>query len=279
MDELSYTILPVDMEDREDLYLDVEPWCVQRDKYEWILRFRMGERVLCYTGRWEAATVVQLWPDPRKGCYLCRETTVSGIGADHLVPEDTDKYIIKLPLKFRFSKGDQVIFSSGKAVGIKNTSLEPWIRGKITRVDIVGLRDHYAVYECSFMDRNKTKKCFILKDNDEHVASSNASPRQRLLEAIEQDCAYQHIDFLVKSFLTWMSMLFGIYSWPRRLRVVAIPRYCGYKRIQRWICKESAIHKVMASFIRLPSLPMPNASFIGQPRKRFPWAMGHASLS
>jgi hypothetical protein len=64
-------------------------------------------------------------------------------------PEDNDYCVMKRPTVFRFSKGDVVIFASNEAAGLAHKTWEPWIRGKITRVDIVGLRDYYAVYECN----------------------------------------------------------------------------------------------------------------------------------
>jgi hypothetical protein len=44
------------------------------------------------------------------------------------------------------------------------------------------------------------KRCHILKDTDEHVASPTSSPRERLLESIEQNCSYDHLDYLIKCF-------------------------------------------------------------------------------
>jgi hypothetical protein len=197
MDDLLCTISRVDVEDRADLYIHVPKWCVKNDPFEWTLRFRLGDQVVCRTGGiWKAAIVEVLWPNTL-ACYRCRETISSGY-ADILT--DSDTYIMKHPMSFRFSRGDEVIFSSTEATGLTNTNLEPWIRGTITRVDIVGLKDNYAVYECTFMDRHQTKKCLILEDDDSHVARLGVSPRQRLLDAIEQHCAGVHITYLVTTF-------------------------------------------------------------------------------
>jgi hypothetical protein len=46
------------------------------------------------------------------------------------------------------------------------------------------------------MENDKRRTCYIVKDDDQHVASITASRRERLMEAIEQDCHCEHIDYL-----------------------------------------------------------------------------------
>jgi hypothetical protein len=204
--DTGYTILPLKAEDRKKLYLKVSSDWVERDPFPWTLRFQVGDKVICYgNGRWVPATVSKLFPygdysDCYTHCYKCDLDIPEGIHRYITAPRDDDSYIMKRPTTFRFSKGDEVIFATKEAAGLANKIWEPWIRGKITRVNIDRLRDYYAVYECSYKDRNKHRKCYILKDDDQHVASPDARPRLRLLEAIEQDCDYEHIDYLVTSF-------------------------------------------------------------------------------
>ena len=46
----------------------------------------------------------------------------------------------------------------------------------------------------------RKRPAHILEDTDEYVASVKSSPRERLMDAIEQDCSYEHINHLVKTF-------------------------------------------------------------------------------
>ena len=88
-----------------------------------------------------------------------------------------------------------MVFSSAQAGGLTNRRRDPWIRGKISNVNVLG-EAYYAVYKCTFMENDKRRTCYIVKDDDQHVASITASRRERLMEAIEQDCHYEHIDYL-----------------------------------------------------------------------------------
>jgi hypothetical protein len=68
-----------------------------------------------------------------------------------------------------------------------------WKEGKVVKVDYFGM-----AYECSFLGpRNRLTTCFLIGDDDEHVCKVDASPRERLLDAIDQCCNYYHIDYLV----------------------------------------------------------------------------------
>lgn len=40
----------------------------------------------------------------------------------------------------------------------------------------------------------------VLFETDEFIASATATPHQRLIAAIQQNCSYQHLEFLVKTF-------------------------------------------------------------------------------
>jgi len=198
--------LPVHKEDREDMYESAPLSAVEKDVYEWTLRFKVGDRVVVSAaGRWLLATVLKLWPSNGTGgphsCYECHaDETMSALNNHVYVQSDTDDCIIAHPQSFRFSVGDEVIFASEEAAGLPSRKREErWIRGKITGVDITSRSDFYAVYECSYKDRNRVRACYILKDDDQHVASITASPRERLLEAITQNCSYTHLDYLVES--------------------------------------------------------------------------------
>jgi hypothetical protein len=56
------------------------------------------------------------------------------------------------------------------------------------------LNNHdYAYYEVNVEGGGKG---YTTKDTDENMASLKNSPRERLFDAIEQDCSYEHIDYL-----------------------------------------------------------------------------------
>jgi hypothetical protein len=56
-------------------------------------------------------------------------------------------------------------------------------------------KDGYRIYRCSSGSEERYT-CRILKDDDEHIAKSSADPRERLFEAIEQDCSRKHLSYL-----------------------------------------------------------------------------------
>jgi hypothetical protein len=46
------------------------------------------------------------------------------------------------------------------------------------------------------MENDKRRTCYIVKDDDQQVASITMSHREQLMEGIEQDWHYKHIDYL-----------------------------------------------------------------------------------
>jgi hypothetical protein len=75
-----------------------------------------------------------------------------------------------------------------------------WKEGRIVRVDVIGPNGPYAVYEVSFMGPRKRRTiCGITVDDYEHVCRVDATPRERLMGAIDQRCSYAHIDYLVST--------------------------------------------------------------------------------
>jgi hypothetical protein len=96
----------------------------------------------------------------------------------------------KYPVTFRFSVGDKVLFSTGNAF-VDGT----WEEGKVVQVDVFGM-----TYKCSFLGlRNRLTTCFLIGDDDEHICRLDATPRERLMDAIDQRCSYAHIDYLVST--------------------------------------------------------------------------------
>jgi len=190
------------------------------------LRFDVGDRVLCGTPNrgWVAREVRYLWPiaetfhnyptSPQKpddivDRYKCGE--YGAVADDNnqplfcSAPNDEDYCIMKHPSSFRFGVGDNVIFYAYAARGIgrsvsqlkKITDNYPWtwVEGRVKSVDIIGM-EKYAAYTCLFEAEGTTYSCFIREDNDELIAKENANARDRLFDAIEQDCSRDHIMYL-----------------------------------------------------------------------------------
>ena len=139
-------------------------------------------------------------------------------------PYEDERAIRKHPSVFRFSIGDSVVFDSSEAhcLSKKNTNHNGhigWIIGRISAVDIF-MQHKYGVYECTVeekevvvakggRDRGRSKGKFkgnlistylIWKDEDQYIALANNNPRDRLFDAISQDCSYEHIDYLINGF-------------------------------------------------------------------------------
>ena len=179
------------------------------------LRFNVGERVLCKCDvGWLPMNVAYLWPIgevnvppqtandvvPR---YKCNDPTSRHQPV--AVPEDNDRCIMKHPTIYTCELDDRVIFNARLAkattkVAIQYLNKSSWIEGTVTARDITGLESYYISYECSFDIAGKQYLCHITKDDDEHIANINASPRKRLFDAIEQDCSRTHLIYLTTTY-------------------------------------------------------------------------------
>jgi len=175
------------------------------DKLPWTLRFDVGDRVLVNWRKWRPATVVEVFPIAAKTengkfvpCYHCEIEGGQFDEKDIFVKEDVT--IVKRPDSFRFSLGDTVVFATSLFLGVNNNQLSsPWLEARIIGVDVVHV-DGYGVYEINFHGRGRIQRCFIWKDTDEYVASVTRTPRERFLDSIEQDCDYEHFQYLVTAF-------------------------------------------------------------------------------
>ena len=119
-------------------------------------------------------------------------------------PSDSDDHLIKHPTTFRFSAGQSVVFNPSLAIGLgmsenELNNLDGWVQGSVLRSDVSGRKDCYCVYECSFGSKGKSK-CFITQDSDEYIATVNFDPRDRLLDAISQDCTPHHLSYLAETY-------------------------------------------------------------------------------
>lgn len=188
---------------------------VIKDVLEWSTRFRTGDHVKILWGDedgysyWLPALVAEVWYFDTSVTdtllpYRCRVTDEAAHIHDALdvsVPKDSDDVIQSIPTTFRFSEGDEVIFNSEHMMcaTARRKPKENWVKGIIKEVAVLDANKDYAVYTCSYWD-SRRETCSIVRDDDEHIAAVNATPRERLFNAIEYDCSYDHLDYLIRNF-------------------------------------------------------------------------------
>lgn len=178
---------------------------VIRDTQPWQLCCREGEEVVfCLNGSWVSGVVDECWLSgpPERGLaplYQCSADTegANTRGDTGLIYHNTDQFIQKR-LELCFGIGQDVLFSSKRAVGLTNRRRDPWLRGKVSLVDVVK-EEFYAAYQVTFMENNKKRICYILKDDDEHITSIDSAIRERLMDAIDDGCSYEHFRYLIES--------------------------------------------------------------------------------
>lgn len=131
---------------------------------------------------------------------------IVGPGLQVAAPDDNDYCVLKQPVEVRFKVGDNVILNADKVFLIPSAQTRKsgpsnpvgWHPGIVEKVDLVGMHtDTYAVYQCS---TQFSQDLCVIKDDDEHICAADAKARDRLLEAIDQDCSYHHIGFLVETY-------------------------------------------------------------------------------
>jgi len=154
---------------------------------------------------WVKGVVPSVYPE-RFTPYYCTQGRFSKGGSRPFFSfrVDTDQAIKHHPSSFRFSRGASVRFSTSKAKGLSDIgsslSRESWLVGVVVAVDVEGMSDFYAAYKVRFFQNGSPQTCYILEDDDAHIADPTATPRQRLLDAIEQDLRPEHLDYIVESF-------------------------------------------------------------------------------
>ena len=192
------------------------------DFQDFTLRFDVGERIVfrLISGShdlWCTGNVMELWPIryfcssreyPCDASYdrqvprYCLKVDFhhSGMGGQWFMTSIDDDTALKLrPSSFRFKVGDEVDINPKKAYARTNKAeaalaqSATTLKGKITAVDVSKVDVDYAVYECSF---GEGLSCRILDDTDDHVSKVGANPRERLFDAIEQNCSSDHLQFL-----------------------------------------------------------------------------------
>ena len=200
------------------------------DFRDFTLRFELGERVLCGSGTWQPSEIYFLWPvmeifneglpvpqgpgdvvptykcirdgDPGPRPPPAAERRPRDGSTFIWAPDDTDSYVRRRPCHpFRLEVGDPVVFdarwarSGPEAPRAQRSADDPWLEGTIVLVDVPG-GEGYAAYECSV----GKLLYYVFVDDDERIARSNANPRERLFEAIEQHCSRWHLKYLTQTF-------------------------------------------------------------------------------
>mmetsp|Transcript_14447 Transcript_14447/g.40206 ORF Transcript_14447/g.40206 Transcript_14447/m.40206 type:complete len:2450 (-) Transcript_14447:2893-10242(-) len=221
-----------------------------RDFGNLTLRFQVGDQVICFSSNGALPGVVTyLWPvwEHKKHGELiyvpCYEVMIHPSKAGQIVREpfaaasfsENEDTIMKRPEVFRFSRGNQVLidwekarFPSVNAAFCKNRFAGVgWIRATISEVDALG-EFGYAAYECIIDEGTKARKitCYVLKDQNEFIVSVSDGPRERLFTAIEKDCSFEHINYLIDKYSIDVSLIlelvtskvieygnFGMFRW------------------------------------------------------------------
>ena len=186
------------------------------------LRFNLGDQVLCNVGSWVPKVVAHHWPiyeieesmggsfsnvrGPRDIVPHYKCGPVAQKGGYVAAPSDDDDNIRVHPTTFRFSVGENVTlnlelaFVPGRASNNKRNVPVTIFEGTVTQVDITAKFNDYFVYECECSLDRERFKCYIPQDDDQHIAKMGADPRERLFEAISQDCFSDHLAYLVSTY-------------------------------------------------------------------------------
>eukprot|EP00934_Nitzschia_sp_Nitz4_P003879 Nitzschia sp. Nitz4//scaffold167_size49223//10984//18384//NITZ4_007032-RA/size49223-processed-gene-0.31-mRNA-1//-1//CDS//3329538266//3869//frame0 len=208
----------------------IEVDSIHRDVYNWTTRFDVGQKIVCNTSDgWLPGVVTHLFPvwEMERGTHcvpIYKMTTYPSLAGLHgahdevASPEDNDHYVRMYPTGFRYAVGDKVLVNSqyiypcpsnsSSAMKQYYATTELWLPATVSNVDIIGLSDLYAVYECEMRWKGGKKLVFYVEfDTDEHICSESSSPRDRLLDAIKQDCCFEHINGLVDEFNIDVSLI------------------------------------------------------------------------
>jgi hypothetical protein len=186
----------------------VFPMIEKRSGGLWTLRFSIGDQVFCQSPStlkdqtqdpWRIATVDILWPrwyDEARfdraaiECYRCKD---NNSGEFIFVRKDTDYCIVDMVhINTRFTKGNRVVFK---------TRMERWVEGTV--VNAISCQDEESCVGYSIrLDEggiNSRALRYVWNDMDEWIAGTDAGPRQRLFDAIDQNCNFAHLNHLVST--------------------------------------------------------------------------------
>jgi hypothetical protein len=109
------------------------------------------------------------------------------------VSSDEEQDIVAVKdVQLRFSKGESVVMK---------TKTERWVKGKIVGTVTGGEEDSFAGHSVRLDGGGSSRAAlrFVWIDTDEWIAKADAGPRQGLFDAIDQNCSYEHLKYLVTS--------------------------------------------------------------------------------
>ena len=197
------------------------------------LRFNIGDHVLCRCGPWLPKVVAYHWPiyeieesmggsfsnvrGPRDIVPHYKCGPVAQKGGYVAAPSDDDSNIREHPTAFRFSVGESVTLNLELAYVPRSASNNKRnvpltiCEGTVTQIDITEKFNDYFAYECQCsLGAQEQFKCYIPHDDDQHIARKGADPRERLFEAISQDCYFSHLSYLVSTYAIDVSMFLDL---------------------------------------------------------------------
>ncbi len=202
-DDTVYVYVPINRKDEAENRIMLSRRDLIKDTYPLCPRFNTGDPVVVSKrDGWEPAIVKHVYPPDlylkSEGMFPYRVRMVYDLELANddsefsSVPMDTDDFICERMDKFRFKVGDEALISTENG----------WVRGHIIDIDKMD-----GCYVCEYYasnnngtsnNRRKRKKTHLVyKDNDEHIAPLESSSRQRLFDAIRQNCSYEHFVELI----------------------------------------------------------------------------------
>lgn len=207
------------------------------DKWPRAPRFAVGDNVLLNSsGIWKPAVITEFNcietynTGSRKvyvhSCKIDDDSTFWNVGGEK------SSSIVKRPDSFRFTVDDEVVFAASRALGLVSNQQQSssWVTGRIIGVDVVH-ENGYGAYEVDFSGRGRDQRCFIWKDDDQHVASTKRTPRERFFDSIVQDCDCEHFQYLVTKF--------SLDFYPIRDQVIALSFWFACYGSLLWLFKQN----------------------------------------
>ena len=173
-----------------------------RDNGPLVPKFNVDEKVVCSYSKndrrnsiasWQPAIVVGVFPSEE---YVGRHAYHCRIIPDGLVSLLEEEYIVKFPPE-RFVKGDSVLFrlKVQRADGASR-----WVQGRVVDGYRQASRDEFFSYRCTYgKNKSRIQSQCIEADNDTHITKIGRTPRERLFDAVAQNCPLDHFDFLVSA--------------------------------------------------------------------------------
>jgi hypothetical protein len=204
---------------------------------DWMLRFKPGTLVVCHVSPtndeydvnqyvWQLAKIHQTyWTQHECDNYYPHFPPLASYHVKCLDPitrkhngdvrnvyydSPSSVYEFQEP---RFQRGDNVLISTDLAFNLRPVSSSgrqaAWVHAVVAKVNVLGRSDHYFPYEVEVAvtttttarHRGARKETYYIRlDTDECICGVSETPRQRFFSAVESDCSWQHLDYLMERF-------------------------------------------------------------------------------